>query len=80
MAVTEKERVIRMTADGDSVDRKLIIQAIHVDGAVADIQDGNGNPIIDFANEGSIHFPTSLFMTGVQRGAGSGTLFLYLSV
>lgn len=78
MAVTRAARVIEMTADGDSIDGKFIIQAMRATGAVADVQDGSGNAIAAFSAEGGITFPTKFFLDGIQRGAGAGTLYVYL--
>lgn len=78
MAVTRAARVISMTADADSIDGKFIIQAMRADGAVADVQDGSGNPIAAFTAEDTITFPTKFFLDGLQRGAGGGTLYVYL--
>lgn len=78
MATSREVRVLRLTADEDELEGKFIIQAMRATGAVADITDGAGNAIAAFGAEGGITFPTKFFMNGIIRGAGAGTLYVYL--
>jgi hypothetical protein len=78
MAVSREVRVIQMTANADSIDGKFTIEAIHATGAVADITDGDDNPIAAFSAEGNIVFPTKFHVNGFKRGAGAGVLYIYL--
>lgn len=78
MAAVREERVIVMATDGDAVTGKLTVQAIRADGAVADVQNTAGDDLIAFASEGGMSFPCGLHVNGLKRGAGSGTLFVYL--
>ena len=79
MAVERSTSVISMSADGDVVAGNFYVQAIHVSGAVANITDGAGNLIAAFGDEGSVIFPNELRIAGLSRGAGAGTLFVYIS-
>lgn len=78
MATSREVRVLRLTADGDELEGKFIIQAMRATGAVADITDSSDNAIAAFSAEGGITFPTKFFMNGVKRGAGAGVLYVYL--
>jgi hypothetical protein len=78
MAATRAARVLVLTADGDELTGKFVIQSMKATGAVAGITDGDGNAIAAFGAEGDITFPTKFFLNGIIRGAGAGTLYVYL--
>lgn len=78
MATSRAERVLTLSADADELEGKFIIQAMRATGAVAGITDGQGNAIAAFGAEGGITFPTKFFLNGIKRGAGAGTLYVYL--
>lgn len=78
MATSRAVRVLTLSADGDELEGKFIIQAMRATAAVAGITDGNGNAIAAFGSEGGITFPTKFFLNGIIRGAGAGTLYVYL--
>ncbi len=79
MAVTREGNVIQMTADADAISGKLVVQGIFASGAVAGVVDGEGNPVVAFASQGSIEFPCKIFVEGLARGAGAGHLYIYLA-
>jgi len=79
MAAVEKGQVIIMAADGDAVTGLRRIQAMHATGAVAAIQNTDGDAICAFAGEDSISYPSNLKASGIKRGAGAGVLYVYLA-
>ena len=78
MATTKKNQVIQMTADADAQTGNLHVMGLRATGAVAAITDTAGNPVAAFAAEGGQEFPTPLMIDGIIRGAGAGTLYVYI--
>jgi hypothetical protein len=79
MAVTYKNQVIKMTADADAKTGKLVVMGLRATGAVAGITDTDGNPVCEFGSEDSQSFSSPLLLDGIIRGAGAGTLYVYLA-
>lgn len=78
MAVTRYGQIILMTANADAVTDKLFVQGFHATGAVAGITDTDGNPVAAFSAEAGISFDCPLKLEGLKRGAGAGSLYVYL--
>lgn len=79
MAVVRANRVITMNADADAITGKMYVQAMKATGAVAGITDTDGNAVAAFGAEGTIDFSCKLAVDGLIRGAGAGTLYVYLA-
>lgn len=78
MAAVEKGQVIIMATSGDAVTGFRRVQALRATGAIAAIQNTDGDAICAFAAEGGVEFPCGLSVNGIKRGAGAGTLYVYL--
>ncbi len=79
MAVTYANQVVQMTADADAKTGKLVVSGLKATGAVAAIVDTDDNPVCAFGAEGDIGFSPPLKLDGIKRGAGAGTLYVYLA-
>ena len=78
MAVSREGNVIVMSADGDEVEGKLVVQGLYASGAVAGVADSDDNGIATFGAAQAIQFPCKIFTQGIKRGAGAGNLYVYI--
>lgn len=79
MAVSYANQVVVMTAGDDEKTGKLVVIGLRATGAVAGITDSDGNAVCAFGAEGSQDFTRPLMLDGIKRGAGAGTLYVYLA-
>lgn len=78
MAVTKSGQVIVFGANDDAVSGQLLVQALSCDGAVT-VKDGAGVVVWKTAAASSISFCPPFRFDGLEKDAGAGLLYVYLS-
>lgn len=80
MAVTRGPQTLVLGASADEVTGTLRVQALWASGAVAGVSDSAGNPIWAAGAAGhTVHFAEPITVQGIKRGAGAGSLYVYLT-
>ena len=79
MAVARGPQVITLSASADAVTERLAIQGLYATGEVTVIVNTADEAIWTTAAAGSVQFPCKLYTDGIKRGAGDGTLYVYLA-
>lgn len=80
MAVSYSENglVAVFPTNGDETTRHLNVLAFHSSGAVT-VKDGGGKVVWDPSGADSISFCRPMLFEGIEKDAGEGTLYVYLS-
>lgn len=79
MAVTRVGQIIRMTANGDTVEGMLQVQALHAPQGIV-VKDGAGTTLFTTGSHGmDITLPRSVQVNGLERDSGTGELVVFLA-